>query len=180
MTPPDDIAGLIGRVSLADRSAFASLYALTSAKLFGVLLRILKDRAEAEDALQEVFVRVWQKAGGYSPDRASGMTWLITIARNHAIDRLRKRREITTGMDAAENIADPALTPEAEVIAGSERARIDLCLDQLDPDKAKAVRSAYIEGWAYQELADRFNVPLNTMRTWLRRSLLSLKDCLSG
>ena len=173
------LADLVARTALRDRSAFADLYQHASAKLFGVLLRILKDRAEAEDALQEVFIRVWQKAHGYSSDRASAMTWMITIARNHAIDRLRQRREVTSGLDAAETVADSAPTPEAEAIATSERARIDTCLDELEADKAGAVRSAYIEGWSYQELADRYSVPINTMRTWLRRSLLKLRDCLS-
>ena len=179
MLVTNDIANLIARTSLRDRPAFAELYSHTSAKLFGVLVRILKDRAEAEDALQEVYIRVWQKAGGFSADRASPMTWLITIARNHGIDRLRTRRESTAGLDEAEQLADSAPTPEASVIAGSERARIDGCLDLLEAEKADAVRAAYIEGYAYQELADRFDVPINTMRTWLRRSLQRLKECLS-
>ena len=92
MEQQNEIAGFLARVALGDREAFRVLYARTSAKLFGVILRILSDRGEAEDALQEIYIKVWHKSGGYRPDVASPMTWLITIARNHAIDKLRARK----------------------------------------------------------------------------------------
>lgn len=178
MTTSHDIADLIARVALGDRAAFAALYQHTSAKLFGVALRILNNRSEAEDVLQEVYIKVWQKAGSFRVDRASPMTWLITIARNLAIDKLRTRRSSLVEFDETAEIRDSAPNPEDSAIAGSERKKIDICLDKLEDEKADAVRQAYLEGWAYKELAAKFGVPLNTMRTWLRRSLLKLKECL--
>ena len=172
-----DIAALIDRVALGDRGAFDALYAATSAKLFGVVLRILKNRAEAEDALQEVFVRVWQKADRFRASDASPMSWLIAIARNHSIDRLRQRKP-SADLSAAREVPDAGPTPEHAAIAAGEAARLNACLKTLDVAKAEAVRAAYMEGYTYQELAERFAVPLNTMRTWLRRSLQRLKACL--
>ncbi len=179
MTTRADIEDMISRIALRDRDAFARLYAATSAKLFGICLRVLNNRAEAEEALQEVYVRIWHKAdvyraGGYSP-----MTWLITMARNIAIDKLRARRAPAQDIDEARDIAAPGPTPEAAAVAASERRRIAACLEELDSDRASAVRGAYLDGESYQDLANRYQVPLNTMRTWLRRSLLKLKECLS-
>lgn len=170
---------MIARVALRDTSAFSDLYDATSAKLFGVCLRVLKDRAEAEDALQEVYIRVWRKADRYAVTGHSPMTWLITVARNLAIDRLRSRRQPRGQMDEAAEIRDDRPGPEEAALASSERAAIKACLETLDTDRAEAVRRAYLEGETYADLAHRFDVPLNTMRTWLRRSLLKLKDCLT-
>ena len=178
MPVPTDIADAIGRIALRDRAAFDWLYERTSAKLFGVLLRILKDRGEAEDALQEVYVRIWQKADRFAATGASPMSWLIAIARNHAVDRLRKRAPATAPIEAAAEVRDAAPDPEARAIGSGQKTRIDTCLDRLETDKAEAVRAAYLEGYEYKELAERFAVPLNTMRTWLRRSLQKLKACL--
>lgn len=175
---PQDITKLIVRVSLKDRAAFDALYRETSAKLFGVCLRILNDRGEAEEALQEVFVKIWTKADRFSVSDLSPISWLVAIARNHAIDVIRARRPATTDIDAAVDISDPKPGPEALAVAGGESERVHRCLDELENDRAAAVRGAYIEGDSYAELAERFAVPLNTMRTWLRRSLLKLKECL--
>lgn len=175
----DDIDKLIARVALRDRAAFAALYDHTSAKLFGICLRVLSDRGESEEAVQEIYVKIWHNADRYRANGFSPMTWLITIARNTAIDRLRKRREGQAGLDAAEVLADPAPGPEAQAVASDERARLHQCLGTLDPDRAQAVRRAYLEGDTYAQLSAQYGVPLNTMRTWLRRSLLKLKECLS-
>ncbi len=179
MATREDIEKMIARVSLGDRAAFSMLYDATSAKLFGVCLRILNDRAEAEDALQDAFVRIWQKSGTYAANGYSPMTWLITLTRNLAIDKLRTRKRGSVDIDEVHDLADKGPTPETAVLAASERAQIDRCLDELDPDRADAVRGAYLEGYSYDELATQYAVPLNTMRTWLRRSLLKLKDCLT-
>ena len=179
MSGTGEIEHLIGRVALRDRAAFGALYDATSAKLFGICLRVLRDRGEAEDALQDVYVRVWQNSGRYAADGRSPMSWLATIARNRAIDRLRARRELGDGLDAAELVPDRGPTPESVALARSEVGRIGLCLGELPPDRAAAVRGAYLDGATYQELADRHGVPLNTMRTWLRRSLQTVRDCLS-
>jgi RNA polymerase sigma-70 factor (ECF subfamily) len=179
MTGREDLEELIARVALRDRAAFSALYAATSAKLFGICLRVLQDRAKAEDALQEVYVKIWHRADRYRVTGHSPMTWLITVARNHAIDRLRAEGPPTADLDAIAPLAAPGPSPEASAIAASEARRIGDCLGELPADRADAVRGAYLEGRSYAELADRYGVPLNTMKTWLRRSLLSLKECLS-
>ncbi|MEO5807395.1 sigma-70 family RNA polymerase sigma factor [Devosia sp.] len=179
-TPTQDIADLISRCALRDRAAFRSLYERTSAKLFGVTLRILKDRSEAEEAIQEVYVKIWQRAdryvaGGYSP-----ISWLVAVARNHALDILRARRPVADDIDVALEIPDAGPDPERAAENSDERSRIDFCLGQLDGDKAEAVKGAYLDGYSYEELAEKYSVPLNTMRTWLRRSLLKLRECLTA
>jgi len=175
---PQDITKLIVRVSIKDRAAFDLLYRQTNAKLFGVCLRVLNDRAEAEEALQEVFVKIWTKADRFAVSELSPISWLVAIARNHAIDRIRARRRPATDIDAAADVPDPAPGPEAMAVAGGESEQIDRCLDELEQDRAAAVRGAYLMGESYADLAERHGVPLNTMRTWLRRSLMKLRECL--
>lgn len=173
-----DLDALIARVALRDRRAFDRLYELASRRLFAVAVRMMKDRSEAEDVLQEAFIRVWQRAESFRPGEARAMGWLITILRNLAIDRLRTRRGPPMPIEMAEQLPDTGPGPEASAAQKDERARIEACLDKLEDRRAEAVRSAYIEGYSYQELAERFETPLNTIRTWLRRSLLSLRACL--
>ena len=175
---PHDITKLIVRTSMKDRGAFDLLYRQTSAKLFGVCLRVLRDRAEAEEALQEVFVKIWTKADRFAVSELSPISWLVAVARNHCIDRLRARRTTAAALDEATEVSDPNPGPEAMAVASGERRRIDDCLDELDADRAAAVRGAYLSGDSYADLATRHGVPLNTMRTWLRRSLLKLRECL--
>jgi RNA polymerase sigma-70 factor, ECF subfamily len=175
----DPVAQLLAKVAAQDRAAFRDLYSSTSSKLFGVLLRILSNRAEAEDALQEVFTRVWLRAGRFDPEKGRAMTWLISVARNHAIDRLRTRVEATTATeDEADTLVDHTPGAEDSLIAKGQARRIIDCMAALEPDRAKAVQGAYLGGLSYADLAVKFSVPLNTMRTWLRRSLLQLKECL--
>jgi RNA polymerase sigma-70 factor (ECF subfamily) len=177
----DPVADLIALTARADRDSFRTLYRATSAKLFGVCLRILRDRSEAEDAVQEVFTRVWLNARRYDRARARGMTWLIAIARNHAIDRLRARPAATSaGDDALPDLADPHPGPEAQAVAKGEAKRIADCFDRIEPERAEAIRGAYLGGLSYEDLARRHAVPLNTMRSWLRRGLMKLKECLEA
>lgn len=173
----DPIADLIQRCAALDRAAFRDLYRDSSAKLMGVLLRILGERSEAEDALQEVYTRVWLRAGRYDPAKGRGMTWLIAIARNLAIDRLRARPAASSD-DGLDMVQDASPRAETRLIAMGEARRMADCFDTLEPDRAEAVRGAYLNGLSYADLATRHAVPLNTMRTWLRRSLLKLKECL--
>ena len=175
----DPVAELIGRVAAQDRAACRALYAATSAKLMGTLLRMLGNRGEAEDALQEVYTRVWLRAARFDAARGRGMTWLIAIARNHAIDRLRQKGEVQgADDDAVDALPDDSPTAERRLIAKGEAGRLADCFATLEPDRADAVRGAYLGGLSYQDLASRYDVPLNTMRTWLRRSLLKLRECL--
>ncbi|WP_117195391.1 sigma-70 family RNA polymerase sigma factor [Rhizobium terrae] len=178
MATDDDIAALIGRLALRDRAALSALYAATSPKLFSVCLRILKDRGDAEDALQEVFVKIWQRADRFAGAGAGPLGWLVAIARNHSIDILRSRKPVADSIEESWDIPDSARDPETETVLKGEGKRIDRCMEELESDRAGAVRSAYVEGLSYQELAERHGVPLNTMRTWLRRSLLKLRECL--
>ncbi len=179
MTTPADIEAMIAQVSLRDSNAFSALYDATSAKLFGVCLRVLNNRGEAEEVLQEVYIRIWHKADTYAVTGHSPMTWLITLARNLAIDRLRKRKLPTKPIEDVFDLADDRPGPEAEAMASSDRTQIKACLEELDPKHADAVKRVYLGGETYKELADSQNVPLNTMRTWLRRSLLKLRECLT-
>ncbi|MTH64871.1 sigma-70 family RNA polymerase sigma factor [Paracoccus shanxieyensis] len=174
-----EISDLILRVAQRDRLAFDTLYTATSAKLFGTCLRVLKDRAEAEEAVQEVFVKIWLKADRFAVTGQSPMSWLIAIARHQAIDRLRARRETASALeDGALQIRDPLPGPEAQAVAAGQRRQLDGCLQELEDERANAVRAAYLDGDSYADLAARHDVPLNTMRTWLRRSLMRLKECL--
>ncbi|TVP72809.1 MAG: sigma-70 family RNA polymerase sigma factor [Rhodobacteraceae bacterium] len=172
-----------------DHAAFRAVYGLSAAKLTGVLTRMLGDRAEVEDALQDVYIRVWQRAAQFDPERGAAMGWLITIARNVALDRLRARPETRGYTRAAPSRDAPADDPinrlpaqgghaEDKLLAQSQARRVIACFDELEDERAAAVRGAYLQGLSYQELAQRHDVPLNTMRTWLRRSLLRLKECL--
>lgn len=175
-----EIEQLLGRAALQDRKALGALYDRCAPKLFGICLAVLKDRAAAEDALQETFVKIWRNADRYSVNGLSPMTWLIAIARNTAIDSLRVRRRggQVASIDEVLAMPAPGPTPEGAAVAASEASRIANCMDELKDDRRSAVRGAYLEGLSYAELAEQAGVPLNTMRTWLRRSLLSLRECL--
>jgi RNA polymerase sigma-70 factor (ECF subfamily) len=180
------LATALVRVAAGDRAALRMVYRDTSAKLFGVLLRILNDRSEAEDVLQDVFVTVWRKAGSFDAARASPITWLVTIARNRAIDRLRagggSRR--TEPIEAAGDVSDPAPAAAERVEQAQEehhlRQRLARCLEELEAQHAAAIRAAFFDGATYDELARRMGVPLGTMKSWIRRGLLKLRACLEG
>ena len=173
-----DLSDLIVKISLGDRQAFRSLYDRTSAKLFGISLRILRDRAAAEDSLQDVYIKIWQNASKFTVSNNSPIAWLAAIARNDAIDRIRARKPVSYDIDEALDVASSEPDPEAALLSGAQMGVIDKCLGKLKPDHAAAVRAAYLDGFTYQDLATRFEQPLNTVRTWLRRSLLSLRECL--
>lgn len=174
-----EIEHLIARVALGDRDAFSRLYDAVAPKLLGVCLRVLGDRAAAEDAMQEAFVKIWRNADRYGVTGHSPMTWLITVARNTAIDRLRRIRPVEDIDDLAEVLPAGGPDGEAAAMARSDAAQIRACLDELEPDRRDAVRGAYLDGRSYADLAAAHGVPLNTMRTWLRRSLLRLRACMS-
>lgn len=179
----DPIAPLLARVANGDRAAFRTLYSVAAPKLMGVLVRMLGTRSEAEDALQEVFTRVWVRAGRFDPALGRGLPWLVTIARNLAIDRLRARPfegAVGDEEDEAGTVQDSRPGAEARLQALDDARRVVDCMGQLEPDRAAAVRGAYLQGLSYQQLAERHSVPLNTMRTWLRRSLLRLKECIES
>ena len=169
----------IRRVAGGDRSALQAVYDATSAKLFGVVLRILNDRSEAEDVLQEVYITVWTKAGQFDESRASPITWLATLARNRAIDRQRQvGRRIQRPLEDAEDIADERESGLDAVLRSETSTRLDGCISELEEQHQKALRSAFFEGRTYDDVATLFGVPTGTMKSWIRRSLIKLKACL--
>ena len=178
MLDNSDIERLISQVAMGDRKAFSRLYDATSAKLMGVCLRLLQDRSAADDALQDTYVKVWKNAKLYTANGLSPMTWLITIARNTSIDKLRQSRTVVDFSEVDETIATTGFTPEQSAIASSEAKRIAQCLDELESDRQDAVKAVYLDGQSYKDLSQRFDVPLNTIRTWLRRALISLRECM--
>ncbi|RVU84009.1 sigma-70 family RNA polymerase sigma factor [Leucothrix sargassi] len=175
-----EIESLIAQAALNNQKAFNDLYNATSVKLYSVCFSILNNQAQAEEAMQDAFIKIWRNANRYQTNGLSPMTWLITIARNTAIDKLRAQGTNSHTSEALDHLEDTRPSPEAASIADSEKTQIALCLQQLEEDKAAAVRGAYLQGSSYADLAKQYQVPINTMRTWLRRSLLKLKGCLSN
>jgi RNA polymerase sigma factor (sigma-70 family) len=174
------IVAALARIPGGDRAALQTVYRLTAAKLFGVALRILGERSEAEDVLQEVYVTVLRKAGDFDPGRVSPITWLIAIARNRAIDRLRARRQSRRmePIDAASDLADAAPGADRALADAQQNARLHACLSTLAAHERAALRGAFFDGNTYEELAARMNVPLGTMKSWIRRTMIKLKACL--
>lgn len=164
-----------------DRSAFRDLYALTSAKLFGICYRICGERQAAEDVLHDVYLTIWKRAGAYEPARASPITWLATIARNRAIDWRRAQAvRRSTPIEDAPPLLDNAPLVSDTMVHEEESHRLHTCLAGLEQRQRNAIRTAFFDGVTYAELAERENVPLGTMKSWVRRGLARLKECLEG
>lgn len=176
----DALATAIGAVASGDRAAFEQLYRATSSKLFGICLRVLPDRGEAEDVLQEVYTTVWNKAAQFDASRASAITWLAMIARNRAIDRLRASPAPSrqAPIEIAEMVEDPASSPLGEAEDAADRERLGACMDQLDSRRRTLIRTAFFEGATYEDLAARIGSPLGSVKSWIRRGLLQLRACL--
>ncbi len=171
----------LARIGAGERVALHDLYTATSAKLFGIILRILVDRGEAEDVLQEVYITVWRKADEFDASRASPITWLATIARNRAIDRLRARgSRPTTSIDAAADVAEPSPAADALMDTAADARRVIAALDQLDPRHAAIIRSAYYDGLTYETLAEREGIPVGTLKSWVRRGLIRMRGELAA
>lgn len=175
----DELNQLLQQTGRNDQKAFAELYRRTSPKLFGVCLRMLRDRGEAEDVLQETYATVWRRAATFEAAKASAITWLVTLSRNKAIDRLRQHRE-ESSEDASQRdeAIDEQPTPAANAQSSQEYRRLRDCLDELEPQQRSSVREAFFTGATYNELATRCKVPLGTMKSWIRRSLMQLRACL--
>ena len=178
-----DIA-LLTRVAGRDAGALADLYDRHNRLLFSLILRVLRDRGEAEDVLQEVFVRVWDRADSYSPALGTPLAWLVRIARNRAIDRLRSRRvraNVAESYDDPPVVADstPAGNPEQLARTAEHRRAIVAALDQLPPEQRILIDAAYFEGFTQSELAERFNLPLGTVKTRIRTAMQTLRQTLA-
>ncbi len=168
-----DLADLIAQVSRGDQTAFQQLYERTSAKLFGVVLRIVKGRELADEVLQDSYLRIWQNAARYVPDSGRPMTWMIAIARYAAIDVVRKRSQDAnyTPIDPPE----PPASPERQVVVQDMLGR---CLGRLAAPQLECVVLAYCNGYSREELARHFSAQIPTIKTWLHRALNALRLCL--
>ncbi|MCC7633092.1 sigma-70 family RNA polymerase sigma factor [Stenotrophomonas rhizophila] len=170
---------LLGRVATGDRQAFESVYQLASGRLFAICLHVLRDRGDAEEVLQDVFITVWNKAAQFDRAKAAAMTWLSMMARNRAIDRLRAAPpRALDDLSVAEEIADFAPQPAQAAEHASDRERLDLCLDTLEPRRRSLIRVAFLDGASYEELARRIGSPLGSVKSWIRRGLGQLRVCL--
>jgi len=177
-----DIEALLGRCALRDAKALKELYGLVSSQLFGVLLRLLRSRALAEEALQDVIVRVWQRAGQFEAYRGRGMAWMMSIARNRAIDLLRTQRQTVSIDDSdAFEIADESGRDELEMSATDKmKTALGQCLGGLSQQQRECITLAYVNGYSHDEIARSVGSPLGTVKSWVRRGLVSLKKCLES
>jgi RNA polymerase sigma factor (sigma-70 family) len=174
-----ELKALMDGAAKGDRAAFQALYQKTAAKLFAIVLRIVRDRAAAEDILQDTFLKVWQKAETYTSSAGEPLSWLASIARNRAIDVLRKKNPVLfdkdeEGADWFEKIMDPR-DQEANMVAMDGLRH---CLERIEVPVRNCILLAYYDGYSREELASRFDRPVNTIKTWLHRGLAALKACL--
>lgn len=189
--PAQELTALMARVSLGDRQAFEALYRRSANRLFAIVLRIQRDRGQAEEILQEVYVKVWRSAGSFDADRSTPMAWLSSVARHCAIDSLRRRgtEPVTVSPYRAADDGDGEedwLQGQASAEPGplellrqaSERSQLEHCLAGLSGPQRSSLALAYYQGLSHQEVAQSLRQPLGTVKSWVRRGLLSLRDCL--
>ena len=188
-----ELAQLLARCGLGDRAAFATLYERTSAHLFGVVLRINRDRAQAEDILQEVYVNVWRAAQGFDAAQSQPLTWLTSIARHRAIDSLRRAQaqpqlqSVHTGADDSQDegtmmdqVADEGPGPLELLDRASDARQLAHCMGALSAAQRQSVALAFFDGLSHAEVAAQLRQPLGTVKSWVRRALLSLRSCLDA
>jgi RNA polymerase sigma-70 factor (ECF subfamily) len=174
-----ELVWLLGAVAKGDEAAFERLYDATRAKLYGVLLRILGRPELAEEVMQETYLKVWKIADKFDPMLASPITWMVAMARNRAIDIMRKRGEVSIEEEPeAQNVPAEQASPLARREMNEELKRLLSCLGKLDPEKQRIVLLAYYSGWSREQLSTKLDIPVNTIKTWLRRSLLEIRDCM--
>ena len=176
-----EIGALLAACARQDRQAFQRLYESAAPQLLACLMRILRNRALAEDALQEVFVQVWNRAGRFDPDRGNGWAWLIAIARYRAIDQRRRERRdaVDAGVEVEAIAGDADAATESDFSLGDRASRaLAHCLDALQPRQRECIVLAYQGGLTHTEVASRVEEPLGTVKSWIRRGLAALKRCL--
>ncbi len=169
------------KTGAGDKSAFEFVYRKTSAKLFGVCLRIFPERTEAEEALQDAYINIWNRAGRFEPGRASPISWLVAVTRNRAIDRLRSGGKMRCApIEEANYIADTAPLADAMLQSKDDDNALQACIGTLENKDAVFIRAAFLNGMTYTELADQEALPLGTVKSRIRRALLKLRNCLGG
>lgn len=173
---------LLQQTAQQDRLAFARLYRLTNLKLYPLALRILVEEQAAQDCLQEVFIKVWNKAGQYQADKAAPMTWLFNITRNHAIDQLRKRRgeQNLHNTDESQWDQESLLTRSSVTLSDHYSPRFLHCFDGLETHQQSCLKLAYFEGLSQTEMAEHLEKPQGTIKTWIRRALQQLRGCMES
>ncbi|HEV2333261.1 MAG TPA: sigma-70 family RNA polymerase sigma factor [Gammaproteobacteria bacterium] len=179
------LADLLHACAQGRQAAFQELYAQVSPQLFSILLRILKRKDLAEEALQDALLSVWRNAGSYSTEKGAPMTWLVSICRYRAVDMLRReRREVSlepaleTAEDEAAGLADGAADPEP--ISKAEERALEECMQRLNAGQQTSLRLAYVDGCTHEEIAAKLKSPIGTIKSWVRRGLESLKRCLEA
>jgi len=177
-TPSTTDAELIARCAVQDRAAFRALYSRWSARLHGVALRITRDPALAADATHDAFVQVWQQAARFDSAKGEASSWLTTLARYRALDMVRRRGREVLGHESAE---EPDLGPDPlnQLMAASEGGALKRCLELLTAERRQLVMMAFVNGLSHSQLAEKLNLPIGTVKSWIRRSLLGLKECLA-
>jgi len=179
MLTPAELVWLIAAVAKGDEAAFERLYGATRAKLYGVVLRILRRQDLAEEVIQETYVKIWHSAGQFNPALSSPITWMTSIARNRAIDLVRKKTEASIEEEPrALEVAADSPDPLARREMTEELKRLLECVGRLEPERQKLVLLAYYNGWSREQLAEKFSAPVNTVKTWLRRSMMDIRACL--
>ena len=173
-----ELVVLLQSDATSDRSSLKTLYDRTSAKLYGICLRVLHDQEDAEDVLQSVYLTVWRKAVLFDPSKASVITWLAVLTRNRAVDRLRQTHRPPEALDALAEDADDHMSAVEVLEQAEDRTRLNHCLDELDERPRAMIRAAFLDGASYPDLAKREGVPLPTMKSWVRRALLRLRRCM--
>jgi RNA polymerase sigma-70 factor (ECF subfamily) len=174
---------LLARTALADQRAFAELYHLTSAHLYAVALRILRQSAAAEEVLQESFISIWNHAGSYVAAKSQPFTWLTSIVRNRCLDQLRRRELDTVTIDDEDEgmtLRDDGPTPLEMLVSGADARAVKGCVDALEAGQKQALALAFYRGLSHSELALHLNEPLGTVKSWVRRGLERLKSCLDA
>lgn len=179
---PEQLAELLARTALGDRRSFEQLYHSSSMHLYGLILRIVKHRETASEVLQESYVKIWHRAGDFNPAKAGALTWMGAIARNQAIDTLRRGKQhpntIDEPVDELHWLTDGNPGPDEAVDQDQRSAALHRCLDQLEGGQKQAVLLAFFQGLTHDELAHRLETPLGTVKSWVRRGLQRLKQCL--
>jgi RNA polymerase sigma-70 factor (ECF subfamily) len=175
----DDLASLIRRIAAGDRAAFRRVYDLHSPRLYAVAARITRQRAHASDAVQDAFLQLWRNAGQFDVTRGSPDAWLVSLVRYRALDIARRRARDVSEDQAPERV-DESADALARLAASQDAAKLHTCLGGLEPERRRLVVLAFIEGLSHSEAAERLNLPLGTVKSWIRRSLQSLRACLEG
>lgn len=177
-----DLADLLIRTAGHDRAAFADLYDATSARVFGLILRVLRDRGYAEETLQEVYLQVWQKAEGFDPAAGSALSWMMTIAHRRAVDRVRSEEAASRRSTdySVSNLELPSDSVAESVVSREERDDVVFCLGSLTSTQRQSIELSYYGGLTYRQVAERLDAALPTVKSRIRDGLRRLKQCLEA